>query len=130
MDVLVVEDEPLVREVVADGLQDDGLCVVEAPTAEEALALFTNDGRPQVVVTDVNLGSGMDGLTLAEEAHRRWLDVGVVIMTGNPVNVLGRPSDPCERILLKPFMPTVLSQCVRELLGGSCRDAERHPAQQ
>lgn len=122
MDVLVVEDEPLVREVVADGLQDEGLEVVEAPTAEEALALVENDGRPQVVVTDVNLGPGMDGLTLAEEAHRRWPGTGVVIMTGNPANVLGRPSNPCERILLKPFMPVALSRCVRELMGGSCRE--------
>ncbi|MDO9709296.1 response regulator [Paracraurococcus lichenis] len=128
MDVLVVEDEPLVREVVTDGLQNDGLHVVEAPTAEDAVALVENDGRPQVIVTDVNLGPGMNGLRLAEWARRRWPDAGVVIMTGNPANVHGRPPDPCERILLKPFGPAVLTRYVRELLGGACRQEDRAAA--
>jgi len=88
MNVLVVEDETLVREIVSENLLDDGLEVVEAPSAEAALDLTETTGAPEVV-TDVNLGTGMDGLTLAGEVHRRWPSAGVVIMTGNPSSVSG-----------------------------------------
>src|SRR5690349_17822366 len=77
MDVLVVDDEALVREVVTEGLADGGLAVAEAPSAEHALALTETSGAPEVVVTDVDLGRGMNGLALAEEVHRRWPDAGV-----------------------------------------------------
>ena len=66
MDVLLVEDEPLIREMLAEDLTDAGLDVVEAPSAEAALgAAGRADQPPCVVVTDVNLGGGMDGRWLA-----------------------------------------------------------------
>jgi len=71
MAVLVVEDEDLVREIVTEGLAEDGHTVIEAPSAEDALAMKHTDGPPDVVVTDVNLGQGMTGLALVEEVHRR-----------------------------------------------------------
>ena len=121
MDVLVVEDEVLVRTVVTEGLTDDGLAVAEAPSGEAALALAQAAGAPDVVVTDVNLGDGMDGLTLAEEAHRRWPHAGVVIMTGNPAYVGDRLLGPQERFLTKPFGNARLVSTVRELMGRSTR---------
>ena len=44
MDVLVVDDEPLVRDIVADDLTHDGLEVSEAPTAEDALTIAAEAG--------------------------------------------------------------------------------------
>ena len=116
MDVLVVEDEALVREVVSEHLACDGLVVAEAPSAEDALALTQLDGAPAVVVTDVNLGRGMDGLALAQEVHRRWPATGVVVMTGNPLNVQDHAFGPHERCLLKPFQPVAMLDAVRELM--------------
>ena len=121
MDVLVVEDEALVREIVTEGLADDGLAVAEASSAEDALALTQAAGPPDVVVTDVNLGQGMDGLALAEEVHRRWPDAGVVIMTGNPACVGDRAPGPQERFLTKPFGNARLVSAVRELMGRPAR---------
>jgi DNA-binding response OmpR family regulator len=90
MDVLLVDDETLLRETLAEDLADAGLDVAEAPDAEAALdaasAAGQADGPPRVVVTDVNLGRGMDGLALAAEVRRRWPEVGVVVMTGKPAN--------------------------------------------
>jgi DNA-binding NtrC family response regulator len=86
MDVLLVEDEPLVRASAAEALRDAGLDVAEAASAEEALAALDNsaDGPPRVVVADLHLGPGMDGPTLGALALRRWPQVGVVYATGHP----------------------------------------------
>ncbi|MBL6454536.1 response regulator [Belnapia sp. T6] len=121
MDVLLVEDEALVREIVAEGLYDDGLAVVEAASAEQALAMTETAGAPDVVVTDVNLGTGMSGLALAEEVHRRWPEAGVVIMTGNPAGVQAHTFGEQERFLTKPFGNARLVSAVRELMGRSPR---------
>ena len=122
MDVLLVEDEPLIREMLAEDLVDAGLDVVEAPSAEAALgAAGRADQPPGVLVTDVNLGGGMDGIALAEEVRRRWPGVGVVVMTGKPSNLNGRRSDPREVCLVKPFGPPRLAAAVHELMGRSRR---------
>jgi DNA-binding response OmpR family regulator len=122
MDVLLVEDEPLVRGMLAEDLLDSGLDVAEAPTAEAALGVAGRAGRPpSVLVTDVNLGSGMDGFALAEEARRRWPGVGVIVMTGKPSNLGRRRHDPREICLVKPFGPPRLAAAVHELMGRSRR---------
>lgn len=122
MDVLLVEDEPLVREMLAEDLADAGLDVTEASSAEAALGAAGEAGRsPRVIVTDINLGSGMDGLALVAEARRRWPGVGVVVMTGKPANLDGRRPDPREVCLVKPFGPPRLAAAVQELMGWSGR---------
>ena len=126
MDVLLVDDEALLRETLAEDLADAGLDIAEAPDAEAALeaasaAAGEADGPPRVLITDVNLGHGMDGLALAAEVRRRWPEVGVVVMTGKPANLNGRASDPREVCLLKPFGPPRLAEAVRHLMGRSRR---------
>lgn len=84
VDVLLVEDEPLVRAAVAESLRDADLDLAKAASAEEALAAAADGsgGPPSVVVADLHLGPGMDGLALGAEALRRWPGVGVVHATG------------------------------------------------
>ena len=122
MDVLVVEDEPLVREAVAAVLRGAGFGVAEAASAEEALALAGSadhggggGAAPAVVVADLRLGAGMDGLALGAEARRRWPGVGVVYATGHPDSFDGRLLGPRERYVLKPFAPAALLGAVRRL---------------
>ena len=123
MYVLLVEDEALIREMLAEGLADAGFDVAEAPTAEVALVVAAAAGQagkpPCVLVTDVNLGGGMDGLALAAEARRRWPGVGVVVMTGNPANLGGHRPHPREVCLFKPFGPPVLTTAVHGLMDRS-----------
>ena len=125
MDVLLVEDEPLIREMLAEGLADAGLRVAEAPSAETALGAVDAAGGaarpPRVLVTDVDLGGGMDGLALAAEARRRWPDLGVVVMTGRPANLDRRRPDPREVHLHKPFGPNRLTAAVHDLMDRSRR---------
>jgi len=117
MDVLVVEDEPLVRETAVAVLRGAGFSVAEAASAEEALALAEGayDGPPAVVVADLRLGPGVDGLALGAEARRRWPRVGVVYVTGHSEGFDGRLLGPRERYVLKPFAPAALLGAVRRL---------------
>ena len=125
MDVLVVEDEPLLRETAVAALREAGFRVAEAASAEAAsaeaaLALGERagdggGGPPAVVVADLRLGPGMDGLALGAEARRRWPGVGVVYATGHPDSFDGRLLGPRERYVLKPFAPAALLGAVRRL---------------
>ena len=73
-----------------------------------------NGSPPAVVVTDVNLGSGMDGVALAEEAQRRWPGVSVVVMTGDERNVERLPQALRASCLVKPLNPPRLVDAVRD----------------
>ena len=120
MDVLVVEDEPLVREAVARALREAGYRVGEAATAEAALATAeaaaAASGPPPVVVTGLHLGPGRDGSFLGAEVLRRWPEVGVVYITCRPDALAGRLLGPREHYVVKPFAPEALRQAVRRLM--------------
>jgi CheY-like chemotaxis protein len=120
MDVLIVEDEPLVRGAVARDLREAGLRVAEAASAESALATAAeaaaSGGPPSVVVTGLHLGPGMDGLALAVEVLRRWPEVGVVYITCHPDALDGRLLGPREHYIVKPFAPGTLLHAVRHLM--------------
>lgn len=125
MDVLLVEDEPLIRTLLWEVLQDAGLEVAEASNAEAALSVAVPvagpEDPPAVVVTDVDLGRGMDGIALAREARRRWPGVGIVFMTGRPSNLDGHALGARDRFLPKPFLPDALVGTVRGLMGSPRR---------
>jgi two-component system, response regulator PdtaR len=116
MDVLVVEDEPLVREIAVEALWDAGLGVTEAASAEAALAIMAETGPPPVLVTDVDLGrSVMDGLVLATEVCRRWPQTAVIYITERPGALSERALGPRERYVPKPFEPARLARLVCEM---------------
>ncbi len=127
-DVLVVEDEALVLMLLRDVFEDAGLTVRAVADAEAALALLDDRpgvaagaedagalGRLGVLVTDLNLGPGADGITLATEARRRRPGLPVVYVTGNPDQVAARGLGPGERLFAKPFDPAALAAEVRSL---------------
>ena len=61
MQLLLVEDDPLVREVVAAALEELGYEVVVASSGEEALERMRTAPHPPAVVTDIDLGPGCSG---------------------------------------------------------------------
>ncbi len=80
--VLIVEDEPLVRSVMADALQEEGLTVIETSNVAEALLVL--EARPDisVVLTDVEMPPGVRGTHLAKEVSKRWPAIRVVVTSG------------------------------------------------
>jgi CheY-like chemotaxis protein len=99
--VLIVDDEPLIRFLVRQILEDAGHEVKEASNADDALSLIAADGIT-VLLTDIDMPGCMDGLALARDVAARWPNIGVVITSGRR---LPGPDDmPREtRFLSKPF---------------------------
>lgn len=102
MRVLLVDDQDAVRETLAELLLVAGLDVGEARSAEEALSKMEGADMPEVLVTDVDLGEGMNGLGLGRLVHQRWPDLGVVYVTGRPWMMDGHELNPAERLIEKP----------------------------
>ncbi len=80
--VLIVDDEPFVRELVEITLGRAGFDTVTAGSAEEALALLAN-AQCAVALLDLNL-PGMDGVQLCAEISRRWPHIRRIALTGYP----------------------------------------------
>lgn len=78
--VLVVDDEPSVRELLADILTDEGHAVETAPLAEEALRRL-EVGAFDLLVTDMSMPS-MSGAQLAAASKQRWPEIPVILLSG------------------------------------------------
>lgn len=117
---LVVDDEPGVRMCTADVLLDMGYEVVEAGSAEEALAELDRGLEPVLMVTD-HLMPGMSGADLAREVIGRQPAVAVVVVSGY-TNV---ELDPSLVRLAKPFRLNDLRTCVEAATARRDETAER-----
>lgn len=125
MRVLIVEDEALIRMLVCDLLEEAGFECTDSASGEAALLLL-DQGRcwPDLLVTDFNLGSGLDGKMLAREVQRRLPALPTAFVTGNPESFAAYPFQPWEALLAKPFAGAELVALVRALCGdtrGSCQ---------
>ena len=84
--MLVVDDDPMMRALVARHVRRrmPGTVVLEAASADEALRLLEGPGEGVTVVTDLHLGSGMEGDRLLEVIHERHPAARRVLLTGAP----------------------------------------------
>jgi CheY-like chemotaxis protein len=95
--VLVVEDETLIREFVAEELEEAGYTVVIASNADQAIAILEARQDIHLVFTDIDMPGSMDGLKLAAAVRDRWPPVHIIITTGKvrpleiPANALFIP---------------------------------------
>ena len=95
--VLVVEDEILIRELVAEELEEAGYSVVVAHNADQAIAILEARQDIHLVFTDIDMPGSMDGLKLAAAVRDRWPPVHIIITTGKvrpleiPANALFIP---------------------------------------
>ncbi len=81
--VLIVEDEALLRDLLAQMLTAGGFIVRTAANALDARQVFDEDDLDAVIV-DINLGPGLDGYDLAEALRRESAELGVVFLTNLP----------------------------------------------
>jgi len=81
--VLLVEDEPLLRDLIAKSIEAQGFLVTTAANATDAKrAVKTVD--PDAMVVDIELGPGPTGLDLAEVIAKQRPDIGIVFLTNLP----------------------------------------------
>ena len=116
--VLLVEDEPAVRLVMADVLADNGYEVLEADTGEKALRQIRSAARIDLLLSDVGLPGGMNGRQLADAARDYRPDLKVLFVTGYDEQAAlgsGQMSDGMA-ILTKPFNIASFSTKVQDLM--------------
>jgi CheY-like chemotaxis protein len=73
--VLIVEDETLIRELVAEELEEAGYAVVIANNADQAIAILEARQDIHLVFTDIDMPGSMDGLKLAAAVRVRPLEI-------------------------------------------------------
>lgn len=111
--VLLVDDEPLVRHATLSHLQALGYEVIETEGPAQALALLDQGLRPDVLLTDHVMG-GMTGVRLAQQVRERFAELPVLIITGY-ANLTPRELHGFE-VLRKPFRQGELAQSLVRLL--------------
>jgi CheY-like chemotaxis protein len=108
--VLVVEDEVIIRDMVAEELEDAGFTVVVAANADHAISILENRFDIHLVFTDIDMPGSMDGLKLAAAVRDRWPPVHIIITTGK-----SRPLEiPANALFIpKPYVGKVVAEAMR-----------------
>jgi signal transduction histidine kinase/CheY-like chemotaxis protein len=117
--ILVVDDEPAVRKLLARILRARGYDVFETEDAHSALALLNSANKPMdLVVTDIVMPS-MSGIRLAEQIRAQWPAVKILFVSGFPtMDAIPASELSSIKLLGKPFTPDEIETKVRELLDG------------
>lgn len=115
--VLVVDDEEVIRDVCSQILAGEGYSVTTAASGKEALHLVSENNY-DVVVTDIMMPD-MSGLELLEVIKSTNLGVSTVIITGLGTFDMATQSDRlgAREFVVKPFTPDELSEAVRKAIG-------------
>ena len=116
--VLVVDDEPVVRMLVTDILDDLGYTAIEAGDSAAGLKVLQSDVRIDLLVTDVGLPGGMNGRQMADAGRSVRPDLKVLFITGYAENaILGNGHlAPGMAVLTKPFPVETMAARIRSLI--------------
>ena len=116
--VLVVDDEPAVRMLIAEVLVDLGYAAVEAANGGSGLTVLRSDARIDLLVTDVGLPGGMNGRQLADAARRARPALKVLFITGYADDAVfgSRHLASGMHVMTKPFTMEALTSRVKAIL--------------
>jgi DNA-binding response OmpR family regulator len=123
--ILVVEDDPLVLDIVEESLVEGGFAVEVARSGESAVELLdASNGKYRALVTDINLDPGkLDGWDVARHAREIDPNFPVVYMSGNDFEDWASKGVPKSIMLPKPFAPAQLVTAVSQLLNAGTSPA-------
>jgi PAS domain S-box-containing protein len=116
--ILVVDDEPSVRMLITDVLEELGYTVIEAGDSVSGLKLLQSNARIDLLISDVGLPGGMNGRQMAEAGRQTRPGLKVLFITGYAENsVIGNGRlEPGMQVLTKPFALETLAEKVRVLV--------------
>ncbi len=118
--VLVVDDEPTVRMLITDLLEEMGYTSIEAGDATTALRTLESKAKIDLLVTDVGLPGELNGRQLADAARSARPDLKVLFITGYAENAVINHGhlDPGMQIVTKPFAVEALGQRIKNFIEG------------
>ncbi len=114
--VLVVEDEALVRLILAETLEDEGFEVVEAATGDEAARLLDEVDGFDLVVTDIQMPGDLDGIAVGKRVRSRHAHVPVIYVTGRPDSMVTGSLGWRDAFVRKPYGPRDIIAVVSRVL--------------
>ncbi len=116
--VLVIDDEPTVRMLIVDVLEEAGYKTIEAPDGPAGLKVLQSDARIDLLITDVGLPGGLNGRQVADAGRSLRPGLKVLFITGYAENAAVRNGflDPGMQVVTKPFTMDTLSNKIREMI--------------
>lgn len=125
--ILLVEDDPDVRDATVARLEDMGHRIVEASTAKSALDVLADGAAVDLMLTDINIPGGMSGIDLAQQALKLQPRMKLLFVSGR------RPPREIERrlageVLLKPYRREELAAAMARAFAGVSAPLEQREA--
>ena len=114
--VLVVEDEMVLRMRALDIVKDAGFNAVEAVNADQAMSILESRSDISLLFTDIQMPGSIDGLKLAHAVHQRWPAIKIMLVSGQvkPADT-ERPTD--SRFFGKPLEVKQMIAELQEMIG-------------
>jgi PAS domain S-box-containing protein len=117
--ILIVEDDPDVREMIVGILSDLGHQTLVATNGPEALAILNRDHSIDLLFTDIVMPAGMSGTDLARQASRLRPDLKILLSSGYAREANQWRSARVEfPFIAKPYRPATLGKKLEEVLAG------------
>ena len=118
--VLVVDDEPTVRMLVTEILEELGYATIAAADGASGLKALQSEARVDLLVTDMGLPGGMNGRQLAEAGRAARPGLRVLFITGYAENAMigNGQLEPGMQVITKPFTMEALASRIKDMLAG------------
>ena len=114
--VLVVEDEMVLRMRAVDIVEDAGFTAVQAVNADQALSILETRSDISMLFSDIQMPGSMDGLKLAHAVHDRWPSIKIILVSGLvKVSETDKPAD--SRFFGKPLDVKQMIAELQEMIG-------------
>jgi len=115
--ILIVEDEVIIRSLVAEHLRETGFTVIEAANAAEAVVVLSTQTDIDLVFSDITMPGAMDGVALAHWIHERRGEIPVLLTSGAAAAPDAPGLSAAERFVRKPYLLEEVEDQIRRLLG-------------
>lgn len=122
--VLIVEDEPLLRMNAVDLVEEAGFEALEAANARQAIQVLERRDDIRIIMSDIDMPPGMDGMELVAIARNRWPPLEIILVSGllakTDVNIPER-----GRFFSKPYRPRDIVAALNRMAGGGAGGQEQ-----
>ena len=118
--ILVVEDDPLIREVMHDVLEDEGFEAVCAESTDGAIATLEQNQGGEIIAlfADIDLGDRGGGYEVARHARRVKPDIKVIYTSGGAREDFASQRVEDATFVQKPYLPTQVCSLLRNKIAG------------
>lgn len=113
--VLIVEDEPLLRMLAVDMVEDAGFEALECENATEAVLILESRTDIRILFTDIDMPNGIDGMLLAAAVRDRWPPIHIIVTSGHHLAAMVTLPDRAL-FFAKPYSPEAIEAAMRGFL--------------